>query len=343
VRVKAWLRDLAGDLLLRTGLTSPARRGAGQLTIATFHRVLPEAQRAEYPMPGLVVTPAELEWFLGFLSRHYRVGPLRECAEAWASDGAGDRPRLALTFDDAPLDNFVHGRPVLERAGLRATFFAPAGSVDRDETLWHDRLAYAVARAWTRQREAALRVLRDLGVGIAEGDAVAAARALVHAAKNVTPAERGSWIEQVESRLGRDARPDWDGLMSWEQLAGLAADGHEIGSHSLTHALLPQCDAADLEREVAGSRRLLEERLGLDVVSFCYPNGDFDERTVDAVAKAGYRLGVTTAWGVNAPDVDRFRLARYEMQGDHARRRNGALSEARLAWRMTSFHPGLGG
>ena len=339
---KAWLRDRAGEVLFGTGLTDPGRQGAGHLAVATFHRVLPAALRAEYPLPGLVVTPEELERFLAFFQRHFEVGTLRDCAEAWAEGTPRGKPRLALTFDDAQLDNFLYGRAPLEAAGIRATFFAPAGSVECGEPLWHDRLAYSAAEAWRSRRPDAEALLGELGVTPpADASSAAAARALVLAAKEVAPERRAAWGARVEERLGA-AVPEWDGLMTWDQLGALAEAGHEIGSHSLTHALLPQCDDDALTREVSESRRLLEDRLGLDVVSFCYPNGDCDARTADAVAAAGYRWGVTTVWGTNPPGAERLRLARFEMHAEHVRTRAGEFSEPRLAWRMSRYHPAVG-
>ena len=98
--------------------------------------------------------------------------------------------------------------------------------------------------------------------------------------------------------------------MDWSQLAALAKAGHEIGSHSATHEILPLLDDAALEAEVAGSRRTLEQELGVPVRAFCYPNGDFDERTIRAVAAAGYLCAVSVLQGNNDAAAEPYRLRR---------------------------------
>ena len=49
--------------------------------------------------------------------------------------------------------------------------------------------------------------------------------------------------------------------------------GWELASNTITHADLTTVDSATLEREVAGSRRILRRRFGVPVDNFCYPAG----------------------------------------------------------------------
>lgn len=64
--------------------------------------------------------------------------------------------------------------------------------------------------------------------------------------------------------------------------------GWELASHTITHADLTTLDAAQLEREVAGSRQILQQRFGVPVKNFCYPAGRYDDTVIAAVHKAGY-------------------------------------------------------
>jgi peptidoglycan/xylan/chitin deacetylase (PgdA/CDA1 family) len=71
-------------------------------------------------------------------------------------------------------------------------------------------------------------------------------------------------------------------------LSELARAGITIGSHSVSHPNLPRETPARIRDEVLRSRRELESRLGVEITEFAYPDGQFDERVVDAVAEAGY-------------------------------------------------------
>jgi len=335
------LRDVVAAALFRGGLTRPQRSATARLTIATFHRVLPSELLEAYPLPELAVTPDELGWFLAFFARHFECGTLTDQHAAFLAKRPCSKPRLAITFDDGQVDNFRYARPVLEAAGLRASFFVVANAVEHDETLFHDRLGYAAARlSRLRPGEARSRA-GEVGVSAAVSLATLPHQVVIRV-KVLPASERLAYLESWERACGQVERPAWDGMMSWAELRQLVADGHEVGSHSMSHALLPLCSHDELAREVGESRRFLEARLGSTVASFCYPNGDHDPRTVAAVRQAGYARAVITRWGLNDQRGSPFELARCDMQGKHARSAGGELSPARLAWRMSGLHPGLG-
>ena len=331
------VRDRVGGLLFGLGLTRPERSSVGLLTIVTFHRVLPDEARAEYPLGQIAVSVAEFEWMVEFLNQHFTCDTLSGVCSRW---GAGDRPSkplLALTFDDGQLDNFVHALPVLERAGVQATFFVPVEAIDRNEPLWHDQLAFAAVRLLKTDRPAALGMLAEMRLGGWAEDDLTAAAQVVARSKGLTELERRALVDRIERAAGGASRPAWDGMMSWEHLRAMAANGHEIGSHSLSHPLLPGVGPEQLEREVAGSRGRIRAELGVPCESFCYPNGDHDERVVDAVRRAGYRQAVLTAWGPNRRGTDPLLLTRCDLQGRTSRDVSGRLSEARMALRLSPW------
>ena len=111
------VRDAVSRSLWAAGLTHPAHAAGELLTVVTLHRVLPERELAEYPLPQLAVTVDELAWMVAFLAERFTCETLSTAHRRWSARERPPRPFLALTFDDGQLDNFVHARPVLERHG----------------------------------------------------------------------------------------------------------------------------------------------------------------------------------------------------------------------------------
>jgi peptidoglycan/xylan/chitin deacetylase (PgdA/CDA1 family) len=77
--------------------------------------------------------------------------------------------------------------------------------------------------------------------------------------------------------------------ISWRQAQEIATAGHCVGSHGWSHRMLTQCSSDELERELGGSKCEIEDRLGVQVDSISVPGGRWNERIVDACARAGYR------------------------------------------------------
>jgi len=99
-------------------------------------------------------------------------------------------------------------------------------------------------------------------------------------------------------------------------LAALPAAGHAIGCHSHTHPDLTRLPEDELEREVLGSKRRLEEMLGQRVSAFCYPDGAHDARVVSAVRRAGFDVAFTVDLGGVSRGDDPYRLRRVPVLGE---------------------------
>lgn len=79
-----------------------------------------------------------------------------------------------------------------------------------------------------------------------------------------------------------------DRRMTGVQLQQLGSFGIAVGAHSRTHPRLTSLNKSDLQAEVQGARRELQDVTGTDVTFFAYPGGRFNRAVVDAVQAAGY-------------------------------------------------------
>lgn len=68
-----------------------------------------------------------------------------------------------------------------------------------------------------------------------------------------------------------------------------------IGAHTVDHLYLPDItDHGVLEKQIAGSKALLEKIVSRPVDFFCYPSGGYNGKAKEVVRRAGYKAAVTT-------------------------------------------------
>jgi peptidoglycan/xylan/chitin deacetylase (PgdA/CDA1 family) len=123
----------------------------------------------------------------------------------------------------------------------------------------------------------------------------------------------------VSGSLSTDLRFAWDEcepvhdrhrLATSDELLGAAAEGLDLGSHTVSHPWLPELPAAELEREMVDSRAALEELLGRPVRSLAYPTGGWTPRVRAAAEAAGYEVAITVDRGLNTPRTPLLSLRR---------------------------------
>lgn len=274
--------------------------------IVMLHGVGPE----DLPAPAL---QAQLAW----LARGFRVVPLLDLVRG-LEEGRPGAGEVALTFDDGLKNHVEAALPVLARLGLPATFFVCPGLIESRRWLWNHE-ARARLRALPGADRAAL--LRQAGAPSSEVEpSVAWMKGLGLVERTGVEAAIRSATTGFSPSAAQRARFD---PLSWDDLTGLDPALISVGSHTLTHPILPTLDDATLAHELDASRALLERRLGRPAELFCYPNGSTDERVRAAAARA-YRAAVTTESGCVGPEAPRHALPRIPV----------AERVALLAWRL---------
>jgi peptidoglycan/xylan/chitin deacetylase (PgdA/CDA1 family) len=115
--------------------------------------------------------------------------------------------------------------------------------------------------------------------------------------------------------LGRWA-PDFGPMLTWGELAEVAAAGVEIGNHGMIHHPLDVLPAEQLRREVIRSREELEQRLRLRVRSFAYPHGYHSRRVRGVVASTGHDNATEVGRRLHTPHERRFAVPRLQPTPD---------------------------
>lgn len=318
----AWkhqMRTVADRLARWSGLLERRERVRGNgLTVLTFHRVLAEERCAAYPFPSLAMPAAAFRAQVRWLAKHREVLPLGLALERNLQNPRTTRPLVALTFDDGYRDAADTAAEELEAAGVRGTFFVTTSFVGTRSLLWFDRGAVLFEQT---SEAARLDAVRAACVGASAAPRLrrgADVRAWTAFLKLLDDARRASLLDALERTAGGPVAPDGYAAMTVADLKALSTHGHEIGSHTATHALLPGLDDARLAQEIEGARDTLAGWLGRVVPGFCYPNGDYDARVLAAVLAAGHRYACTTRDGIHRRWDDPMEIRRVDVVPDRA-------------------------
>ncbi len=108
-----------------------------------------------------------------------------------------------------------------------------------------------------------------------------------------------------------------DRICTHDEIVALQEAGLQIGSHSMTHAILSDLPADKLKWEVETSRRELAELTGRTVDHFCIPRGGVSKAVVDAVRAAGYQTCSGRAKGTARLSDDWLELPRIAVERHH--------------------------
>jgi len=99
------------------------------------------------------------------------------------------------------------------------------------------------------------------------------------------------------------------------QVEGLIHAGWELDTQGLNHADLITLSGPELEAQIAGSRRILQQRYHVPVNWFCYPSGHYDPTVIEEVKRAGYVGSTTVIPGWAHSGEDPYRMHRLRVLG----------------------------
>jgi len=276
------------------------------MVVLIYHRVHPAID----PMAPNEVTAEVFEWQMNLL-RDF-LTPI-DLVEAIALRDQGNLPQhaVAVTFDDGYADNFDVALPILQRAGVPATFFVTTGFLDGGR-MWNDTVTEAV-----RHLPEGTFDLRDVGLGPRTVTDLRSRRELsreiIKSIKHLAPDDRQAKADALGA-FCRETLPR-NLMMTRGQVRGLAAAGMTVGAHTLTHPILKALPAAEARCEIEGGRRELGAIIGNEPQLFAYPNGrpgsDYGPDHCAMVQAAGYLAAFSTIRGAVGPRTDQWQLPRF--------------------------------
>lgn len=321
-------------MLFHTGLVQIKRRYLPRypVTILGYHQVhTPVFLRDTM---GWSMTPDLFRAQVEYAARFHTVVSLRDLEEIVFNSRAIPKNALVLTFDDGYRDVHDVALPVLSRLGVPATVFITTGAVDRQESIWTNKIYYyfhvtrktgfllelsdgtKIEARWEtpdQKRADIMRVNRALKM-LPDSDRMQAVRTLADALDV-------SWDDDPVKLLP---------MLTWDTIRSLRDSSvFTLGAHTVNHPILSRCETAKQAYELEESRRRIEEETGAACRYLAYPNGqkpDVTGLTQTLAREAGYALAFMYCPGTPGEKIDPMAVPRHPVMTPDL---------AEFAWRIS--------
>jgi peptidoglycan/xylan/chitin deacetylase (PgdA/CDA1 family) len=280
--------------------------GRNQFSILIYHQVFTEKDLMRPSEPDV----ATFSWQMALIKRFFTPLSLSEALEH-KNKGTLPSDTICITFDDGYLNNLEVAAPILKQFGIPATVYIATG-FSQGENMFNDRVFDLVANEELITLNVKALDEDSLSLSCIE-QRIKAAHFVIGKIKYIPFEERKLIIDALyqENNIHSHARR----MMNNEQILALAAQGIEIGAHTLDHPILQSLPLNQQRSQILQSKMMLEKLLGYKVKGFAYPNGklndDYSFDTRNLVEELGFEYAVSTNWGTTSKRSDHFQLKRF--------------------------------
>lgn len=303
------------NTIIRAGLDALYFSGAHRVlrpifggvgTIFMLHNVRPAHAGLFQPNRHLEITPDFLRATLAYLRATGVDIVTPDEVQRRLTERDFSRRFACFTFDDGYRDNRDHALPAMQDFDAPFTVYVASDFASGTGRLWWIALEQVIAKA-------------DMIEALIDGNMVRM-DATTLPGKEMAFDRLHGWLRglNTEAELRREMTAlcrkhgiDEDAIsgelcLSWDELKPFAADPLvTIGAHSISHCNLAKQSDQDAARELATSRRDIENALQRPAEHFAYPYGDRSAAGAREFALAqatGFKTAVTTRPGVIAAD-----------------------------------------
>ena len=293
------------------GRTRLRRARKGRYLILGYHRIGTGGPPL-YSMLPKSVFAAQMK----FLRRHYRILSVKQMIKDMRDpDAAGQA--VVVTFDDGYAGTLTEAFPVLKAYQIPATVYLTGQAIETGELSWYDKIFLQVSRADTALT-LELEAPRSFVLHTDEAR-LRASESIVTYLRTLSDDARQQWCARFEKLIPLSTNDLRGAMLSWNDVRMMSGAGITFGAHTMTHPVVSRLSPDRLREEVAGSKKLIEERLLVPVDQFAFPFGksrDCGTVAAELLEETGFLSAMTTIVGMNRPGGDLYRLRRLVVDND---------------------------
>lgn len=277
-----------------------------------FHRVSPDRDYLWDPM--------SVELFdkcIKYISSNYKVITIESLVDLSLLDSKNNY--ATISFDDGYKDNIIYALPILEKYKVKASFYVVTDCIDKNIPTWTHILEYTFQN--TKKSNINLQyVFLPEYLRVDKLNSVKERLEYVIKLKpfikTINHEDRTQILNHISEYFNDVKLPEL--MMDWHDLNKLISNGHQIGSHTVSHCMLGTISDRNLqEKELLDSANIIFQKLGVFPTTISYPVGSYNATTIQISKRVGYKIGLAVKQDVYTPDKsDLFEIPRIELYNE---------------------------
>lgn len=302
------LKSIMKDLLYMSGMSKSVLVALGlsgkpKWFIFTYHRICDSAEKRPYMAVPLKV----FEKHMRFIKNNFKTVNMADGLKLIKESGMKGL-FATINFDDGYIDNYLYAYPILKKYNMPATIFLATALIGKRHAFWWDRVFNIIGSSEMSSINFKLGDgFFDFNLGRAQQreDAVDCINGIL---KKMHEVKIEDFIKGIEKRYGFKADISASQMLGWNEIKEMSRNGISFGAHTHTHRNLCFLDKVEMRDEILGSKKHIEDVLGLEINEFSYPYGIFNEEVRKCVEEVGFKCARGSARGFNQEHTDRFSL-----------------------------------
>lgn len=221
---------------------------------------------------------------------------------------------VIVTFDDGYKDCYLNAFPILKKYKVPATFFIATDYINSNNLFWWDKVSLALNI--TRKDSIFIPEIGTFFLKNAKQRNIAK-NEILKKLKSFNEKDKEKIVDNILHLLKIELNTEIsnDLFLNVNEITEMSNNGMEFGCHTCSHPILTRISKSQAEYEIIQSKFILQDYIKKEINCFAYPSGtinDFNEDIKDLLKNSGFKLAVTTIYGVNnlAHETDLLSLRR---------------------------------
>ncbi|MDO8603548.1 MAG: polysaccharide deacetylase family protein [Candidatus Omnitrophota bacterium] len=277
--------------------------------VLMYHRV--EAASLVSGRFEKVISADDFERQIKYLTERFKVISLDEFLIHVENRQSFKSRCILLTFDDGMASFYDIVFPVLKKYHISATVFLSTAFIGKDKAFWWEELYRYLS-------ETKLENFKFNGQAVNLKNQVQAFQRLASILEGLTLPELSLALDALRSGLKVNTNEGGRSILDWQEIKKMSEDGITFGAHTHNHVNLANMDPEEARNEIALSKTIIEDKLGIAPKVFAYPYGrrdNFNKIHEQILKELGFKVAFTAVWESSLKGKNPMQIGRITISG----------------------------